>query len=63
MPYLMDWKETIRRWRALSPEEQTAIRLRRLPDNVARSIAFEGEPVDEEMLERHLRERLTQRDS
>lgn len=46
----MDWKEAIRAWRALSPE----VRLRRewdqIPENVAASMAFEGEPVDLEQL-------------
>ena len=50
----MDWKQTIERWRNLPPEEEARIRLARLPRKVARSMAFEGEPVDQRMLEREL---------
>lgn len=50
----MDWRQTIERWRNLTPQEQTRIRLARLPRKVARSMAFEGEPVDQRMLEREL---------
>jgi hypothetical protein len=42
----MDWKQAIERWRSLTPEEQARIRLASLPRKVARSMAFEGEPVD-----------------
>ena len=50
----MDWKQTIERWRDLTPEEQARIRLGSLPRKVARSMAFEGEPVDQRILEREL---------
>ncbi len=50
----MDWKQTIERWRKLTPEEQARIRLARLPRKVARSMAFEGEPVDQRKLEQEL---------
>lgn len=50
----MDWKEAILRWRELSEEEQRQIRLRRIPRDVARSMAFEGEPVDQAVLEAEL---------
>lgn len=50
----MDWKQTIERWRNLTPEEQARIRLASLPRKVARSMAFEGEPVDQRILEREL---------
>jgi len=50
----MDWRETIKRWRSLPPEEEARIRLARLPRKVARSMAFEGEPVDQRMLEQEL---------
>lgn len=50
----MDWKQTIKRWRTLTPEEQARIRLASLPRKVARSMAFEGEPVDQRILEREL---------
>ncbi len=56
----MDWKTKIRRWRNLSPEQQRQIRLSRIPGKVARSMAFEGEPVDQAMLERELQRLLTQ---
>lgn len=51
------WEQIVERWRALSPEEQLRIRLSRIPRRVARSMAFEGEPVDEKMLEAELRKR------
>lgn len=54
----MDWKQVTLRWRMLSPEEQLRIRLARIPREVARSMAFEGESVDEKMLEAELK-RLT----
>ena len=50
----MDWKRAIERWRKLTPEEQVRIRLASLPRKVARSMAFEGEPVDQRILEREL---------
>ena len=50
----MDWKQTIEHWRNLTPEEQARIRLASLPRKVARSMAFEGEPVDQRILEREL---------
>jgi len=56
----MDWKTNVQRWRALTPEQQRRIRLSRIPGKVARSMAFEGEPVDLEMLERELERLLTQ---
>lgn len=55
----MDWKLAIERLRNLPPEEQARIRLARLPRKVARSMAFEGEPVDQSILEREL-DRLAQ---
>ena len=54
----MNWKHTIERWRDLTPEDQARIRLGSLPRKVARSMAFEGEPVDQRILEREL-DRLT----
>ncbi|HET7662684.1 MAG TPA: hypothetical protein VFK31_03515 [Rhodanobacteraceae bacterium] len=47
----MNWIEAICQWRRLSPEQQRQIRRRRLPRKVARSMAFEGEPVSLQMLE------------
>ena len=41
----MDWKQAIKRWRSLLPEERARIRRGRIPLNVAESMAFEGEPV------------------
>ncbi len=35
----------IQAWRALTPPQQEAERLRQIPVKVARSMAFEGEPV------------------
>jgi len=50
----MNWIEAINHWRALSPELQRQICRQRLPHKVARSMAFEGEPVDLAMLEEFL---------
>ena len=38
--------ETIRRWKALPPERKLQLRWEAIPRNVARSMAFEREPVD-----------------
>ena len=38
------------------------MRLSRIPRKVARSMAFEGEPVDEKMLEEELQRLIEQRD-
>lgn len=46
-----DWKGMIRAWRSLPQEQKHAIRWRRIPRNVAQSMAFAGEPVDLGMLE------------
>ena len=42
----MNWKQTIKHWRSLQPEEQHRIRRSRIPLNVAESMAFEGELVE-----------------
>ncbi len=57
-----DWQKIVAQWRKLSPEEKRQIRLRSIPRRVARSMAFEGEPVDEEMLQVELQRLLKQRD-
>lgn len=44
----------MQKWRKLTPQQQRQARLRRLPRKVARSMAFEGEPVDEKMLQKEL---------
>lgn len=49
-----DWKAITAQWRRLSPAEKQRIALSRIPRKVARSMAFEGEPVDENMLEEEL---------
>lgn len=54
-----DWKQAIREWRALPEEEQWRLRIANLPRKVARSCAFEGEPVDLAMLEEELERLLT----
>jgi hypothetical protein len=52
----MDWKEAIRQWWALPEEEKQRRRRASIPRKVARSMAFEGEPVDPAELEaRHAR--------
>ncbi len=55
----MEWNINIQRWRNLTAEQQRRIRLSRIPGKVARSMAFEGEPVDRAMLERELQRLLT----
>jgi hypothetical protein len=42
----MSWTETIERWRQLPLQEREEIRWRRIPRQVALSMAFEKEPVD-----------------
>jgi hypothetical protein len=49
-----DWKAIVAEWRKLTAEEQRRIRISRIPRKVARSMAFEGEPVDEKLLEEFL---------
>ena len=56
-----NWKEIAAEWRKLTPEERRRIRLSRIPRKVARSMAFEGEPVDEKMLEEELQRLMEQR--
>lgn len=51
---LMDWKQAIKSWRGLLPEERARIRRGRIPLNVAESMAFEGEPVTLEAMEAEL---------
>ena len=53
-----EWQESVRRWRNLPPDEQLRISLRRIPRKVARSMAFEGQPADERMLETELEKLL-----
>lgn len=57
-----DWQDIAARWRTLSPEEKRRIRLNRIPRRVARGMAFEGEPADEEMLQAELQRLLERRD-
>jgi hypothetical protein len=46
----MTYLETIRRWKALPPERKLQLRWEAIPLNVARSMAFEREPVDLETI-------------
>jgi hypothetical protein len=46
----MTWQEKIVQWRKLKPEERKARRWEKVPQQVAASMAFEGEPVDLEWL-------------
>ena len=46
----MTYIETIRRWKALPPERKLQLRWEAIPLNVARSMAFEREPVDLETI-------------
>lgn len=47
----MNWKEAIQHWRKLPDAKKHTVRWGRIPRNVVESMAFEGEPVDMEMLE------------
>jgi hypothetical protein len=52
----MDWQTNIARWRALPAKEKLRQRWECIPAQVARSMAFEGEPVSETALkEQHAR--------
>ena len=55
------WKQIAERWRRLPEGEKRRIRLERIPRKVARSMAFAGEPVDEDTLERELARILQER--
>lgn len=55
----MDWKQIIEQWRRLPTAEQKRLCLACIPRKVARSMAFEGEPVDLKMLEAELKHRTT----
>ena len=48
--WLMTYIEIIRQWKALSPERKLQLRWEAIPLNVARSMAFEGEPVPVEAI-------------
>lgn len=49
-----DWKQAIARWRELPEKEKYRRAMLGIPRRVARSMAFEGEPVSVEMLEAQL---------
>jgi hypothetical protein len=49
---MTNWQKNLRHWRALSPDYQTQVTWRRIPRQVAQSMAFEGQPVDFNWLER-----------
>jgi hypothetical protein len=53
----MKWREVISRWRSLPETERARIRRSRIPRQVALSMTFEGEPVDQRMLEAELARR------
>ena len=46
----MTYVETIRQWKALSPERKMQLRWEAIPLDVAQSMAFEREPVPVEMI-------------
>jgi hypothetical protein len=48
----MKWTDAIQRWNRLSAEDQQRIRWRRIPRQVALSMAFEREAVDQSWLEK-----------
>lgn len=45
-----DYREAIRRWRALPEAEKKARRIESIPRSVAQSMAFEGQPVSAKWL-------------
>jgi hypothetical protein len=47
----MKWTEAIQSWQRLNPEARQQIRWRRIPRQVALSMAFEREAVDQAWLE------------
>jgi hypothetical protein len=51
---LMNWIETVLRWRALPPETKQRLRQDAIPADVAESMAFEGEPVSETTIREQL---------
>lgn len=57
-----DWRAVVEAWAQLSPDEQLRRRLERIPEKVAMSMAFEGEPVDVEMLKQHLAALIREQD-
>lgn len=46
----MNWKENIAQWRDLTPGEKLRRKWEAIPLDVARSMAFEGEPVPVERI-------------
>jgi hypothetical protein len=50
----MTWIENVQQWRRLPAEEKLLRRWRAIPRDVAQSMAFEQEPVDQAMLEGQL---------
>jgi hypothetical protein len=48
---IVKWTETIQRWQRLNAEARQQIRWRRIPRQVALSMAFEREAVEESWLE------------
>ena len=46
----MSYIEKIQQWKALPPERKMQLRWEAIPLNVARSMAFEKEPVDLDLL-------------
>jgi len=48
----MKWTDNIQHWRGLKPESRQEIRWRRIPRQVALSMAFEKEAVDQSWLEK-----------
>jgi hypothetical protein len=46
----MNWLENIRRWQRLPAQRKLQLRWEMIPDDVARSMAFEREPVPVETI-------------
>lgn len=50
----MYWKEAIRSWRRLTPEQRFRRHLAAIPRHVSLSMAMEGEPVAEDVIRKQL---------
>lgn len=50
MVQAMNWQDNIARWRSLPPQDKTRRRWESIPERVARSMAFEDEPVNLQIL-------------
>jgi hypothetical protein len=52
------WREAVEHWRSLSAEERRRRHIDAIPGRVARSMAMENEPVDENWIRQRLARRM-----